>query len=352
MDKKLNGKMISLGRELRGISQLELSDQLKISQGTLSKIEKGFLSIPDDLLAKLSNKLKLPKDFFFRTGDTFSPNLYWRKKSKASQRVVSKAVAEMNLHRLNIQELLNSIEIEKKEIQIWDLEEGHTPVSVAKHLRQLWKIPSGPILNLFETIERRGIIIVQCNFESDDISGRSMYTEDDHALIFINSNLSFDRIRFTVAHELAHLLCHIKCSVPDERDIEKEANQFASEFLMPENDLKKHLFGFVTLEILADQKRFWRTSMHALVYKAKDSKIISERTYKSLLIQLSPFRLREPPALDPPRENSVILPLLMKMHLENLEYSEVELAALLKLSIDEMKARYIDLPINKLRVML
>jgi Zn-dependent peptidase ImmA (M78 family)/transcriptional regulator with XRE-family HTH domain len=351
----VNPQMITLARDYRGLSQNELADKMGVTQGFLSKVEKGILSVSDDVLETFSNILKLPIGFFLRRGDTFPPNLYYRKKAKTSQRILTKAEAEMNIHRLNIHELLKSVDLQVKPLPLFDIEEHGTPQIIAKKLRQFWNIPSGPIINLFELIERHGVIIIFCDFESTDIDGRSMYTDNKQPIVYINKNLPVDRQRFTLAHELGHLVMHIGFSVPENRDVEKEAQKFSSEFLIPENDLRKQVLGHLAMSSLADLKRYWKISMQAILYKAFDSKIITANNHKSLIIQISRFgmRLKEPAELEPKKENPILLKTLIKLHLNDLEFSEDELAGIIKFNLDEMKNKYFEIePPKKLRVVI
>jgi Zn-dependent peptidase ImmA (M78 family) len=70
--------------------------------------------------------------------------------------------------------------------------------------------------------------------------------DSENKFVVVNSNHSEGRQRFTAAHELCHLFYHknfpkIICSLSSEKTdlIEKEADMFASFFLMPNMSLKK-----------------------------------------------------------------------------------------------------------------
>jgi Zn-dependent peptidase ImmA (M78 family) len=76
--------------------------------------------------------------------------------------------------------------------------------------------------------------------EDEKFDGVSFITEKGFAVIVINKNFPNDRKRFTLAHELVHLLLHNESNSPIStfRDKEKEANDFATEFLMREDSNK------------------------------------------------------------------------------------------------------------------
>ena len=97
--------------------------------------------------------------------------------------------------------------------------------------------------------------------------------------IFYNESASPERIRFTIAHELGHLILHraqqlsVECDKGgvtsgqfDDRNIEREANEFASNLLMP-IDVLRRLLGDqrkVTLHLLSDIARTLEVSFEAL----------------------------------------------------------------------------------------
>jgi Zn-dependent peptidase ImmA (M78 family) len=57
----------------------------------------------------------------------------------------------------------------------------------------------------------------------------------------LNTFKSAERSRFDAAHELAHLVLHIHGMTSGGRDIEREADMFASAFLINRGDLIGHL---------------------------------------------------------------------------------------------------------------
>ncbi len=340
----LNPAMITLGRELRGLSQQKLAEFIGVTQGYLSRIEKGFIEPTDDVIQNLSRHLILPSSFFYRKGDTFTPNLYYRKRSRTSKAVLSKAEAEMNLHRLNVQELLDSVEISGSPLPKLDIDSLGGPENAARKLRQLWNVPKGPIKYLFKLFEQKGIVIILCNFESIDIDGRSMFTNDGQAIVFLNSMLPMDRQRFTVCHEVCHIICHMHSSESESNDTEKEANRFAAEFLVPSEELRRQIVTTLSIPILADLKRYWRVSMAMLLYHSKLSKLITERRYKTLVIEMGKrgMRKKEPTELLPPKEEPKIISTLIKVHKRDLGYTDEELVRLLHLHVPEIKKRYED----------
>src|SRR6266550_13503 len=154
-------------------------------------------------------------------------------------------------------------------------------------------------------------------------------------LIFVNNTIPADRLRFTLAHEIGHIVMH---AIPNP-EMEKEAHRFAAEFLMPEQDIKPHLRS-VTLPVLAALKKVWRVSMAALLMRARQLKIISERVYVALVRQMAPYRRREPAELDLTPENARLLQEMIDFHKEKLKYGVQEIAGILHVGAKEFQRMY------------
>jgi hypothetical protein len=112
-----------------------------------------------------------------------------------------------------------------------------------------------------------------------------------------------DRLRFSVAHELGHLILHREHG-ESEKEMDDEADRFASEFLLPEEPMRHELIPPITLTGLAQLKPRWKVSIQALIRRARDLEIITERQYKYLFQKLSKhgWRKQEPANLAVPVE--------------------------------------------------
>ena len=339
----VNGELIVLAREYRGKTAAELAEELGVHKSLISKIENSWRPASDELLANLSRVLNLPVSFFTRPERVYPSNLHWRKRVTAGPRYVRAAEAEMNVHRLAIERMLKSVDVHAKPLPAMDVEEHGSPRIVAKTVRQLWNVPRGPINELFALIEKSGIIIVPCDFESG-IDGRSMYTKDRLPIIFVDRNSPTDRQRLTVAHELGHLIMHTNFPVSEERDVEKEAMAFASELLMPQDQLRPQLERPIRMDVLADLKRYWRVSMAAILYRAKEEKLITPTNLKRMWMEFSRLGLkkREPLELDPPAESPILIKWLVEAHQQELDMTLEAIAEMCGLGVAELRDKYVE----------
>lgn len=157
-------------------------------------------------------------------------------------------------------------------------------------------------------------------------------------LFFINDrpDMSADRDRWTLAHEIGHIMLH---SLPNAR-MEEEADKFAAEFLAPSRDIRPYLRPPVRLHTVGKLKPYWGMSMAALMQRALDLEVITKNQFVYLRIQLQQrgYRLREPAELDIPREQPSLLKEIIGEHVRVLGYGYSDLAAIVNMYPEEFMA--------------
>lgn len=340
MTKQFQHKALILARESRGLTQTQLAQLTEIPQSSISRIEQDTLGVDDSTVKKLAEVLKYPESFFFQEVNIYPPNLHYRKRVTIPVRVKDMAEATMNIYRLNLQTLLQSVDLPESTLPI--IEEGKydSPADVAMYLRQFWKVPKGRIDNLTQLVESKGIIVVRCNLFTEKIDGRSMVTDKGNFIIFLNKSLSGDRLRFTLAHELAHLILHIHSNNVFNTDVEEEANIFACEFLMPQDEIRPQLYGRLTLPKLADLKRYWKTSMQAILKWSERLNVTTPNQAKYLWSQISSLGMRKKEPIEIAQEQPSLLSKIIEIFMTELQYTKDELAKLLCLSVEEYQERF------------
>lgn len=342
MNTQFNNEMLVLARESRGLVQKELASQLSIDQGTLSKIENGVLHISEEQLEEVCRVLEYPKSFFLQTGNLFHPNLhYYRKKVTIPGKVLKKAEAQMNITKLTLDKLLNSVDLATQNLVKWDVELNGSPTKAAQYLREYWRVPKGRIDNLVKLVEDNGVIVVILDLESEKLDGLSLFTEDNHPIVFVNSRMSGERQRLTLAHELGHIVLHFGNQISEGRDIEDEAFEFAAELLMPQKEIISQLSRLDLLSLIT-LKKYWKVSMRALALRAKKLKAITDYQYRYLVIKMN----KEWGAKNEPHKLEVERPGLIReiinLHTESLGYAKEELASFLSLTYNEFMSKYFD----------
>lgn len=108
----------------------------------------------------------------------------------------------------------------------------------------------------------------------------------DRPLVVLRETESWERTRFTVAHELGHLVLHSRayCSVNSVE--EQHANRFATELLAPAAVIARELPRVMSLLNLKPLKDKWGISLGSLIMHMRDSGLINVDRAKMLTTQL------------------------------------------------------------------
>lgn len=344
---EFNPEMLILARESRGWNQSELADAVSVQQGTISKIESGVLAPSPELLFRLSEKLSYPDSLFFQPDRVYGFNstvFFHRKRQSLSDRTLRKLHAEMNLIRMRVARLLRSadISVDRRFQRIEPNEYKGNIEAIARLVRSTWMIPPGPVRNVIQAIEDCGGIVVTMDFGTRQADAISEWVEPMPPLFLINSNsdITGDRLRLTLAHEIGHIVMH---RFPNP-EMEDEANRFAAEWLMPAREIKPSLYG-LSFAKLMDLKSQWKVSMAALIQRAGDLKTITPSQKRYMFINLGKrgWRLREPEETDVPLERPSLFQELLKAHIDQLGYSPEQMAEpLMLLHPDEFRQTYLE----------
>lgn len=101
------------------------------------------------------------------------------------------------------------------------------------------------------------------------------------------------------------------------KEIEAEANRFASAFLMPKSTMQKYTPRGFGLRDAVDLKKKWKVSVAAFIFRSHDIGLLRDWQYHNLFKQLSAagWRTDEPNAIIPEQSevNKQVITLLSKM---------------------------------------
>ncbi len=152
------------------------------------------------------------------------------------------------------------------------------PIAAANQIRQAFSLqPDEPIHDICGLLEDHGIKVLPVRVASDAFFGLSV--ADGHAghAIAVNvwDRISVERWIFTAAHELGHLVLHAGDFNPAEAveqpEHEREADQFAAHFLMPQASFAKEweqAKGLSLYDRVLKVKRIYRVSYMTVLYRA------------------------------------------------------------------------------------
>jgi Zn-dependent peptidase ImmA (M78 family)/transcriptional regulator with XRE-family HTH domain len=343
---RFNPEMLILARESRGLSQSDLAREVSIQQGTISKVESGVLSPSPDLIERLARALLYPVKFFFQEDRVYGFNstvFFHRKRQSLPDRTLRQLHAFMNITRMRIARLLRSAEVlTSSKFQRIDPEEyGGRPETIAQLVRSTWQIPPGPVRSVVGAIEGAGGVVVPFDFKTRQADAISEWVVPFPPIFLINSNsdITGDRLRLTLAHEIGHVIMH---AFPNPK-MEDQANAFASEFLMPRREIKPSLYS-LSFPKLVDLKVEWKVSMAALIQRAYELKTITGAQRRYLIIHLTRrgYRLHEPDETSIPVERPELVDALIYAHIGELGYSPAEIADLMAAEEAEFRSEYLE----------
>jgi Zn-dependent peptidase ImmA (M78 family) len=144
--------------------------------------------------------------------------------------------------------------------------------------------------------------------DAKEVDAFSMW-KGTRPFVFLNTYKSTEHSRFDAAHELGHLVLH-KHGPPQGREAEKQANSFASAFLMPRASVLANVPRYPSYATFVQLKKTWTTSVSALGYRLHELGVISEWQYRGLCVEIAK-RGRDKEPEEAPRETSLILPRIL-----------------------------------------
>jgi Zn-dependent peptidase ImmA (M78 family)/transcriptional regulator with XRE-family HTH domain len=338
---KVNPKMIITARESRGISISDLAGQMAVNKSTASRWENEYFEVNNEAVGILASNLKYPETFFYQKGDLLPTSLSYRKRDVVAAKLLSIIEANINISRLNIEQLLTATNFDASiKLPLLDVNKYGSPQECANQLRKVWKINKGAIDNLSEIIEAQNIFILNLEFGTERVDGRFIMALDKYPVIITNKTSLGDRQRFTLAYQLGHIVMHMGNNDYD-RDLSHEANLFAAELLMPAKDIANDLHN-LTLPKLGELKKKWKVSMQSLVYRANDLEIITDNQKRYLIQQFHQQGIsrHEPKQFEVTNEQYKLVRDLLTNYRTKQKLSVAKMASFLHLEQEDFLNRY------------
>lgn len=303
----INGDRIRQAREFRGMTQEGLARSVGLDQSAIARIELAEFEPSDQHLAGIALQTGLPLGFFrLPPGPDFPlGSLNARAHATVTRRtrleayrcgqIVYEAVVRMAMKVRQIPVTLPRIA-------------SGSPGDAAVATRSALSLsPDGPIGNLIHVLEKAGVLVIALPRQFEEIDAFSAWVGDEEKrpVIFFSSGQPGARLRMTIGHDLGHLVS--PGAAASSPQAEAAAYAFAAEFLMPSEAMHREMFQPVTLTGLTKLKPRWGVSIQALIRRAKEVGIITERQYRYLYEQLGAqgWRAQEPIVLPAEKPRAV-----------------------------------------------
>lgn len=296
-----------MARKRRGISAVELARRVGLTGQSVSNYERGRKVPSPDTLDKIANELQFPVSFFDQ-GDIDEIDVAlvsFRARSKITATARDAVLSAARL-ALELNEVLDRhFQLPSPEIPTL---ERHTPEQAAEYVRAKWGLGEiYPVPNMVHMLEAHGVRVFSLPPEYSDVDAFSMWRRGT-PFVFLNTLKSGERGRFDAAHELGHLVLHGQSEGAEwSKECEREANAFASAFLMPSVSVRQRLRSGATTDQILRGKGYWKVAAVALAYRLSDLGMLTEWQYRRTVIELGQmgYRSGEPRGMQ--RENSQLL---------------------------------------------
>ena len=342
---KFNGEKLKTARTYRSMTLAELGRLINLSKQTLSLYENNKGNPDFETIIKLSKALKFPTNYFTQesSNNIKSGSTYFRSLSTTTKKSRSAEITRVEFIGKLYEALYNYIDFPKLNLPtIYHDDENLTDdyiEKIALELRNYWKLGSGSIKNLQHVLELNGLIVTGVNVPDRKIDAYSQIINIDdyetYIIVLATGKKGKARINFDMAHELGHILLHpwtedIETLSNEEfKERERQANKFASSFLLPRDTFLADCRKYPTeLEYYRKLKNDWEVSIQAMIFRANDLDVISNNQYQYLMRQVSSrgWRRKEPGDY-PYTLNENIFKMAIKLLLDN-DYSKEDVVNL------------------------
>lgn len=337
----------------RGMTANELASKIGVSRQSISKYELGSAKPSDPIIEAISMQLNIPISFFYKplSAPDERKTVFYR--SLKTNAVRAKGVMSVKSRwATQIAEVLLK-DIVFPDVDLPDLPEKYVQndsltlddiENISMHVRKIWGLGNAPISNLSRLLESHGIVIatIRTGFSETDACSAFVGTRP---FIFLDTQKECSvRTRFNMAHELGHLILHGDISQFDLEDkkildkVEREANQFASSFLLPRDSFLLDIRS-TSLQSFLPLKKKWKVSIQAMVYRCKELEIFSDSQMVYIQKQISAKRWRKSEPFDNewPCENASILRTAIKMLIDRGDYTKNEFISLFRLPAKDLE---------------
>lgn len=368
MNTPFNGERLKKARIYRGLTVAELAERVGCQRQTLSMYEISK-SQPTDktTIARLAQELDFPVKYFYEHSRTSaSGTVYFRSLLTTNKRYRSEQIVKMD-YLSQIYSLLQDY-VEFPKFEPPGLLDDVTPEQAAYALRDAWGLGRNPVDNLISVVEQHGILVTSFSASTNDVDAFSQLIGNadtpTYIIAYSNNKTSAARIHFDIAHELGHICLHEwsedieDISKEDFKRKEREANDFAATFLLPEETFRKDAErGPQTITFYKQLKKKWKVSIAAMIRRSEKLGIITTDDYQNMIRIMQRRGLRKVEPLDdilitasPALLKTSVIMLLQESIFSATEFMD-ELSKSYGLSINAREVEYLlDLPTGTLAV--
>lgn len=265
---------LRLYRSDRRLSQEALAERAGLSRAGYRKLEQGASVPRERTLVALAQALDVSLPQLLTPAPQLRRVRFRSQKQLRSRQLIVAEVAARLASFAELESLLDHAPAPSILAGAWP-EDPRQAAAAAR--ARLGLSESEAIRDLAGLLEARGgVKVLFLPKSSDGFFGLSVGAEDGGPAIVVNTSrsISVERWIFTAAHELGHLLLH-----PDAYELgadreelgeERQANEFAAHFLMPDAAFEnewRDARGLPLVDAVLKLKRIFRVSYRTVLYR-------------------------------------------------------------------------------------
>lgn len=267
-------------RTSKKMSQIELAERSGLSRVGYRNIEDGVSEPKAETLTSIAAALEVSVEQLLVPVRPLRRVRFRAQKKLHSREEVLATVARQLDHYAQLEELLNERKappLTKIRKRIGAVKGQARAIEAALRTREAFGLKEqDSIRDICGLLEDHGIKVLTPAVATDGFFGLSVGLEDGGPAVAVNTwdRISVERWIFTAAHELGHLVLHLaayEVQETEENDSEeKEADVFASHFLVPEKLFKQELeeaWGLSWYDRIFKLKRIFRVSYRSVLYR-------------------------------------------------------------------------------------
>ena len=321
-------RRLTLARWSANLTKRELAERAELSPASITQYEAGRTLPPTATVARLALAVGMPVAYFERRQDRRRPDPAARSFFRSLRSTPQRDRDRADAHAEHVFDLVSYLE---KQLNLPSLDVPQlTPTStsrveterIAGEVRRIWRVPDGPIANVVRLLEAHGVIVARLDSGGSKLDAFSRWFAERPLVLLWADKGDKARSRFDAAHELGHLVMH---SDPDplDREQERQANVFASAFLMSAKQVSPYLPRRApTLgewPTVLERRKHWGVSAKALLYRARELGALNEAAFRRSMVAYNKRGLQKK---DGSELGEPEAPLLMLRSLEALELTD------------------------------
>jgi Zn-dependent peptidase ImmA (M78 family)/transcriptional regulator with XRE-family HTH domain len=281
MDLSTLGENLRRIRTAKGMSQGELADAAQLSRVGYRSIEAGAAAPRVDSLMRVAAALEVPVAQLLAPVRALTAVRFRAEKKMTTRGELLVDVARWLDDYNEIEGIVNEhakfkLASVRGKLETARKGEARAIRAAALAREKVGLKPTDVVGDICGLLEQNGVKVFTPTLASEGFFGLSVAESDGGPAVIVNvwERLSVERWIFTAAHELGHLLLHLDAydvnRAEEDKLQEKEADTFASHFLMPEvffNQELEEARGLPLIKLVLKLKRLFRVSWKSVLYR-------------------------------------------------------------------------------------